>query len=242
MYGVIQLTTDRVELSILGQIIGVGVREEDKLRRVDLPGNVVQCSMSIEERREEIGVLRFARSLINGTELMAPTEIRERIDIGLVVIEHGITARVVRDLKARARGAQVETEDVVAARCELDLAEAKAVCAIVMKVFNIPRRGIEGDRLAAHAAELPRSREEEAPRATVRAEAQRLPVEATSAAGDGVVPSDIATNFAMKTACRDSRRDVDDCCILIAIFGIPTAGLESDLVDDLRIEQLVETS
>ena len=136
----------------------------------------------------------------------------------------------------------LKVDDVVRARCILDLAKAEIIGALVMEVFNLVSCRVENHRLAPHAAELSRTRKEHAPRPAIGAEVHRLTIEAPIArCRAGVVGTDVGANAAVKAAGGNTRRDIHDRRVLVPIFGVPTTGLKADLVDDLRIEQLVET-
>ena len=172
MNRVVDLRAQRIELPILREIVRIGIGKERERRRIDLARDVIETSVAIKERSEEVGILRLACSLAGGTELMSPPEIREGVDVRLMIVVDRVTRRVERYLETRARRVEIEAHHVVRARRELDLAKAEVVGALIMKVHNFRRRRIEDHRLEAHAAELARSREEEAPWTGIRAEAQ----------------------------------------------------------------------
>src|SRR5256885_10668118 len=117
--------------------------------------------MAVEQRRKEIGVLRFAGPLCRRSELVTPAEVSEAIHVGLIVVEHGVAGRVIGNLESCARSIQIKVDDVVRARCILDLAKAEIIGALVMEVFNLVSCRVENHRLASHAAELSRTRKEQ---------------------------------------------------------------------------------
>src|ERR1051326_7310100 len=209
------------------------VGEEHELWRIHGAGYVLEAPVPIEERGEQVGVLRLA-ALARVAELMPPTEVHERVHVRLRVVVEGVARRVIRYLKARARRVQVEAEHVVGAGRELDLPEAEVIGALVMKVHDLGRRGIEHHRLPAHVAELTRSGEEEAPRTRVRAHTCRLAVEAAIARRRlRVVAADVRPYLAVKSPGGDAGCDVDDRRVLVAVFRVPAASLEVDLIHDL---------
>src|SRR5215472_8706412 len=99
MHRVIELHAKRIELAILEQVVLVRIGEENELRCVVLSGNVVECSMPIEKRGKEIGVIRLTAALRADAELMPPAEVHERIDVGLVVIDKVASGGVERHLE-----------------------------------------------------------------------------------------------------------------------------------------------
>jgi hypothetical protein len=109
-----------------------------------------------------------------------------------------------------------------------------------VKVDHPIRRGIEHDGLASHVAELTRAGEEESPGTAVVAHRQRLTVEGFVTDGLCIVLPRVCAEVGVQSAARDPRRDIDDRRILVAVLGVPAARDEVDLIDHLRIEQLVQ--
>ena len=65
---------------------------------------------------------------------------------------------------------------------------------------------------------------------------RRLRLGRESGAEGAAEPCDVE----MEAAGGNARVDVHDRGVLVAVFGVPAAGLEIDLIHDLRIEELVQ--
>ena len=207
------------------------VGREDEARRVRPPGRIEQAAVPEERAREQLGRAAAPRGALG--EPVAPAEIDEAVHVLLMVVDDPFD-RVERDGEPGPGSVQVEVHDVAVGRDVLHLREAEQVRAVVVEVLGRVAQRVEHHRLASHLGLLPGTRKEESPLPGVGARIQRLAVRVERAA--------VTRSVEVEAPGGDARIHVNDSSVLVAVFGVPAAGLEVDLVDHFRIEQLVQAA
>src|SRR2546427_1206929 len=101
-----------------------------------------------------------------------------------------------------------------------------------MKVLHGVPQSVEHDGLAPHVGGLAGTGEKEAPLSGVGARVQGLAVR--------IERSAVPRGVEVESTRGDPRVDVHDRGDLAPVLGVPSPGLEIDLVHDLRVEQLVQ--
>ena len=110
-----------------------------------------------------------------------------------------------------------------------------------MEVFHGVVQRVEYHRLAPHITPLPRPGREKPPLPHVGAQRDRLAVRRLCLRRDSRPErASKAREVHVEAAAGNARVDVHDRCVLVAVFGIPPAGLEVDLIHDLGIEELIQ--
>jgi len=123
-------------------------------------------------------------------------------------------------------------------RGKLGLAEPEQIVAMVAVIPNVGdltgciRVGYNW--FASNIRRLPSARREESPLPGVSAQIDRLPVARKAAA--------VGRRVGMERSGRNTRPDVYNRGVPLPILGIPSTGLEVDLVNYGRVEQFVETA
>src|SRR5467141_3204887 len=131
---VVELRAVGLEAPVFADVVEGRIRKEDERGLVGSSWGVVQSSMAREDRGEEL-VPRA--HFFPSRELMLPAQVRELVDVFLVVIEEYAARGIVGDGELGAGPVEIQIHGVMGRRRELQLSEAGFVEPVVVKVDGL---------------------------------------------------------------------------------------------------------